>query len=106
MKILIIGCGAVGLGIAASLYDAGENPDMIAQGETYATIKNGGIARQGIFRDITVPKERIRVFESVYESNMRRTLKAINEPIDSNKMALFPGGHYNAHASTACGALL
>jgi hypothetical protein len=37
-----------------------------------------------------------RVFESVYESNMRRTLKAINEPIDSDKMALFPGGHYNS----------
>jgi hypothetical protein len=37
-----------------------------------------------------------RVFESVYESNMRRTLKAINEPIDSSKMAFFPGGHYKA----------
>jgi hypothetical protein len=37
-----------------------------------------------------------QVFESVYESNICRTLKAINKPIDSNKMALFPRGHYNA----------
>jgi hypothetical protein len=37
-----------------------------------------------------------RVFESVYESNMRRTLKAINEPIDLKQNGAFSGSHYNA----------
>lgn len=70
MKILLVGCGAVGLGIAAALYAAGECPDLIAQGETYSAIKNGGIARRGIFENVTVPKEQVRIFETVQEAGI------------------------------------
>lgn len=65
MKILLIGCGAVGLGIAASLYAAGEEPDLIARGKTYEEIKASGIKRTGIFKEVAVSKDKVRVFESV-----------------------------------------
>lgn len=68
MNILLTGCGAVGLGIAASLYDAGEAPDLIAKGKTYEEIKACGIKRTGIFKVVTVTKDKVRVFESVKET--------------------------------------
>lgn len=65
MKLMLMGCGAVGIAVAAALYDAGSDPDLVAQGETLKAIREGGIARRGIFKDVTVPKDRVKVYESV-----------------------------------------
>lgn len=65
MKVLIIGAGAVGLALAASLYDSGVQVDLVARGETARSIREGGIIRCGIFRGVTVPAGAVRVFGSV-----------------------------------------
>lgn len=72
MKILLTGCGAVGLGIAASLFNAGENPDLIARGKTAAAIRENGIERHGLFQDVVVPAEHIHVYESAYNLTDKR----------------------------------
>lgn len=68
MKVLIIGCGAVGVSIAASLSECGVQTDLIARGRTAEAIRRGGIERRGIFQPVTIPAERLQVFESARES--------------------------------------
>ncbi|HBE78134.1 MAG TPA: 2-dehydropantoate 2-reductase [Firmicutes bacterium] len=64
MKVLLIGSGAVGLAIGAALYDGNIDVDIIARGNTRESIIKNGIIRRGIFKTITVPAERVRVFET------------------------------------------
>lgn len=71
MKILIQGCGAVGLGLATALYEAGCSPDLIAKGKGYEKIKADGIKRTGIFKEITVKKEDVNIFEKVSDTKTR-----------------------------------
>lgn len=65
MKVLLIGCGAVGLGVAASLYDAGADVTLFAHGETKKAIEEKGIARKAIFKEVTVPKDKVKVLGSL-----------------------------------------
>lgn len=65
MKVLLIGCGAVGLGVAASLYDAGEDVTLFAHGETKKAIEEKGIARKAVFKEVTVPKDKVKVVDSL-----------------------------------------
>lgn len=69
MKILIIGCGAVGIGLACSLYDAGAQVDLVARGKTAESIRRGGMERHGLFKDIQVPAGKCRVYENARESD-------------------------------------
>ncbi len=62
MKVLLIGSGAVGLAIAAALYDGDVEVDLIARGNTGKSISRNGIVRRGVFKDIAVPPEKVRVF--------------------------------------------
>ena len=64
MKVLLIGSGSVGLAIAAALYDGNVQVDLIARGKTFESIAGNGIIRRGIFRDIAVPAQKVRVFEN------------------------------------------
>ncbi|TCL76430.1 ketopantoate reductase [Hydrogenispora ethanolica] len=64
MKIMLIGCGAVGLAVAAALYDAGAEVDLIARGATRESIAEKGIARRGIFPEVTIPAARVHVYDS------------------------------------------
>lgn len=68
MKVLLTGCGAVGIGLAASLYDSGIETFLIAKGKTYEAIKNGGIKRTGIFKEVTVSKEKVKVFQNAKDT--------------------------------------
>lgn len=70
MEVLIYGSGAVGIGIAASLYAASFNDDNIkvslkASKATKKIIEEEGIERRGIFKTIKVPKGNIEVWESL-----------------------------------------
>lgn len=67
MEILLYGCGAVGLGIAAAMYDSGLTVDLIAKGETKDIIKSKGIIRTGIFKEIYISPENINILESFEE---------------------------------------
>ena len=49
MKILVIGAGGVGIGIAASLASQGADVSIYARGETAKAIKENGIRRTGLF---------------------------------------------------------
>lgn len=64
MKVMLIGCGAVGIGFATALYQGGERPVLVARGETGRIIAEQGIGRTGLLGDVTVPADRVRVSES------------------------------------------
>ena len=49
MKILLIGAGAVGIGLAASVASQGADVSIYARGETAKAIKENGIKRTGLF---------------------------------------------------------
>lgn len=62
MKVLIIGAGAVGVGMAASLGSQGFDIAVIARGATADSIRTGGAERTGIFGDVSVGAENVRVY--------------------------------------------
>lgn len=68
MKVLIIGCGAVGLSVASALYISDVVIDIIARGETAEAIRKNGIERCGVLGNVTVPPNKIRVFEKIEDA--------------------------------------
>lgn len=67
MNILIIGAGAVGIGLAASVRSQGADVSIFARGETAKAIKENGIERCGLFTHYSFNKSEIDVYED-YES--------------------------------------
>ncbi len=67
MRTLLIGCGAVGIGIAASLYDSQVPLDLVARGETKKAIELKGIKRTGLLKEVTIPAEQIQIYETIKE---------------------------------------
>ncbi|MDD2233981.1 MAG: ketopantoate reductase family protein [Desulfitobacteriaceae bacterium] len=76
MNVLIIGAGAVGLGIGASLYDVGWKLDIVDRKETREAIEEKGIVRRGLFREIIIPAGRVNVFEKL--ENIQGDIQAGN----------------------------
>lgn len=68
MKLLLIGCGAVGLSIASALFSAGETPDLVAKGRTRKALEEQGIRRTGVLGDALVPSERLRLYNTVSQT--------------------------------------
>jgi 2-dehydropantoate 2-reductase len=64
---LIIGAGAVGIAMGATLKESGAEVDFIARGETKASINADGIKRLGLFGDISIPAGQIRAFDDYSE---------------------------------------
>lgn len=69
MKALICGSGAIGIAIGASLIDSGVETTFFAKGKTKDAILNGGIKRIGLFKEITIPKENVQVFDKYNKIN-------------------------------------
>lgn len=67
MKVLIIGAGAVGIGVGATLKNSGADVDFIARNETAKKLESDGIKRLGILGDIVIPSGQVGVFED-YEA--------------------------------------
>ena len=67
MNILVIGAGAVGIGLAASVKSQGANVSIYARGETAKAIKENGIERCGLFAHYSFENSEIDVYED-YES--------------------------------------
>ena len=65
MNILVIGAGAVGIGLAASLASQDASVSIYARGETARTIRKNGIRRVGLFEHIEI--ENIQVYEDYNE---------------------------------------
>lgn len=65
MKVLLIGCGAVGLSLASALYQSNVHVDLVARGKTAEAIRKSGLERCGILGHVSVPFNKIKVFESI-----------------------------------------
>lgn len=63
MNILIIGSGAVGIGIAASALSQNANVSIYARGETAKAIRENGIERTGLFTHYSFAKDEVNVYE-------------------------------------------
>lgn len=72
MEVLIYGSGAVGIGIAAALYDANVNVSLKASKATKEIIEKQGIERCGILKWIKIPKGEIEVWENLYDIKDRK----------------------------------
>ena len=67
MKILVIGAGAVGIGLAASVLSQNADVSIFARGETAKAIKENGIKRCGLFTHYSFSKDEIDVYETYEE---------------------------------------
>ena len=67
MKTLIIGTGAVGCAVAIAAADSGMETAVLARGATAEYIMEHGLKRTGIFGDIVISPEQIKVYEN-YDS--------------------------------------
>ncbi|WP_406534513.1 ketopantoate reductase family protein [Methanobrevibacter sp.] len=63
MNILIIGAGAVGIGLAASVLSQNANVSIYARGETANAIRENGIERTGLFTNYSFSKDEISVYD-------------------------------------------
>ena len=63
MNILVIGSGAVGIGLAASMLSQGVNVSIFARGKTACEIQTNGIRRTGLFTNYSFSKDEVNVYE-------------------------------------------
>ena len=67
MDILIVGSGAIGIAIGASLASRGMNVTFYARENTAKAIEDGGVKRTGIFGEIDIPGDRVGVVRQLSE---------------------------------------
>lgn len=68
MKILMIGCGAVGLSLASALYESNVETDLVARGKTAEAIRKNGMERCGLFGHVAIAPDKIRVYDRIEET--------------------------------------
>ena len=115
MKILLIGAGAVGIGIAASVASQGVDVSIYARGETAKAIKENGIKRTGLFthyeiKDIPVYESYDEIPENHFDYIFMASKTTANEEIaeslnnhssivkDTAKIIIFQNGFGNDEA--------
>lgn len=67
MNVLVIGAGAVGIGLATSMLSQNAEVSIFARGETANAIRKKGIERCGLFTHYKFGKDEISVYESYGE---------------------------------------
>ena len=72
MNILVIGSGAVGIGIGSSLLSQGVNISFLASKNTARKMKEDGIKRTGLFTNYSFNPQEFNVYES-YEEIPKKT---------------------------------
>jgi 2-dehydropantoate 2-reductase len=65
MQDLIVGAGAVGLGIGTALLAAGRDVAFVARGDVREHLRADGVSRSGLFGEWAFGRERFRVVESI-----------------------------------------
>ncbi|MDE6025585.1 MAG: ketopantoate reductase family protein [Lachnospiraceae bacterium] len=90
MNVLIIGAGAVGIGVGVSLVYGGISVDFIARGETKSAIAANGISRRGSVKNIDISPQIVGCFDSCenlpenkYDFVVIATKTTANEDISS-----------------------
>ncbi len=64
MNVLVIGAGAVGIGLATSMRSQNANVSLFARGKTAKAIRENGIERCGLFAHYKYENDEIDVYES------------------------------------------
>lgn len=64
MKVLIIGAGAIGIALGTIMKNNNTDIDFLAHGETYKSIKDNGISREGLLGERYIDKEEIGIYNS------------------------------------------
>lgn len=67
MNVLIIGAGAVGIGLASSILSQNINTSIYATGKTAKAINENGIKRTGLFTHYSFTKDELKVYENYSE---------------------------------------
>ena len=67
MNILVIGSGAVGIGLAASMLSQGADISIFARDKTAKAIKENGIKRCGLFTHYEFTSDEVNVYETYEE---------------------------------------
>ncbi len=65
MRILGIGAGAVGCGLASAIAAAGQPLDVVARPRAITALRASGLRRVGILGDVWIPPERLGVYASL-----------------------------------------
>lgn len=88
MKVLIIGAGALGIGVGATLAKSGMQVDFVARGVTKDAILRDGISRKGILGDIDIEPSVVGVYddysklpENAYDYVIIATKTTANEEV-------------------------
>lgn len=76
MNVLVIGAGAVGIGLAASMLSQNAKVSLFARGETARAINENGIERCGLFEHYSFGKDEVIVYES-YEDIPKDTFEYV-----------------------------
>lgn len=63
MKVLIVGAGAIGIALGTIMKNDNTDIDFLAHGDTYKSIKEQGISREGLLGEKYIAKEDIDVYE-------------------------------------------
>ena len=66
-SVLIIGAGAVGVAMAASLASEGMEVAVLSASQTADAIEKNGVKRCGIFSEITIPADVVKVYRTYEE---------------------------------------
>src|ERR1700733_13176771 len=64
MKVAIIGAGAIGLAVAASMAEVGIEPIIVARGKSVETLRKEGIRVTGVLGEHYVAPEKFSVMET------------------------------------------
>lgn len=67
MNILVIGAGAVGIGLASSVLSQNADVSIYARGETAKAIRKNGIERTGLFTHYSFREDEVTVYEDYEE---------------------------------------
>ena len=67
MNILVIGSGAVGIGLATSMLSQNANVSIYARGKTAEAIKEKGVRRIGLFTHYSFASDKVNVYENYEE---------------------------------------
>lgn len=102
MDILIVGAGAIGVAMGATLHSAGCHVSVMARGETKAAIAARGLHRTGIFGETDTPAEQITVrddyefppqsFDFVLISVKTMANHAVSDALAAHREILKPHG--------------
>ena len=112
MKILVIGAGGVGIGLATSVASQGADVSIYARGKTAKAIKENGIKRTGLFthyevKDIPVYERYVDIPKNDFDYIFIASKTTANEDIaknlndhrdifkDSTKIIIFQNGFGN-----------